>query len=236
MNSGWRWSRRAPRRRRTRSSSTRLAANTPRATPSESPCRRCRRGSSLERHRKPPERKQDSTLWRSSAALSSGSGTLLLGPAAALTLAAAWSSLLAALRAPAADRRSDLVGPGPPLGPALRASSALRRALSRGRPCQSRREQGDRKASSSSRHRTHAELHGKPRLGPNVPACDDGATRPSLSRPLASGVAGIHRQHGRVDSDPAQRQLVLEIQCRVEDQLGIGWAVEPAICLNLALQ
>jgi len=51
-----------------------------------------------------------------------------------------------------------------------------------------------------------------------------------------SGITGIRGELPKVDAHPTERSLILRIQCGIEDERGIGRAIEPAIMLHLGLE
>src|SRR5262245_50715128 len=53
---------------------------------------------------------------------------------------------------------------------------------------------------------------------------------------LASGVAGLAREHPKVDADLLKRLDVLALGVLPEDQLGIGAAVQPAVLIDLGFE
>ncbi len=62
------------------------------------------------------------------------------------------------------------------------------------------------------------------------------ATSRGLSLARASGVAGVAHEMRGIDADLGQRARVLRFEVGIEDQVGIGRAVEPAVGLDLALE
>jgi hypothetical protein len=57
------------------------------------------------------------------------------------------------------------------------------------------------------------------------------------SRPAAAlGITGIRGKLPKVHPRLAERPLILRIQCGIEDERGIGRAIEPAIVLHLGLE
>src|SRR5690606_11067886 len=52
----------------------------------------------------------------------------------------------------------------------------------------------------------------------------------------ASGVAGVADEVRWVDADLVEGTLVLLIEVAVEQQVEVGWAVQPAVGLDLVLQ
>ena len=49
-------------------------------------------------------------------------------------------------------------------------------------------------------------------------------------------MAGVADEMRRVDADLRQRALVFLLQIAVEQQIGVGWTMQPAVGGNLALE
>src|SRR5579885_483739 len=63
-----------------------------------------------------------------------------------------------------------------------------------------------------------------------------GPQRPPRSPKPALGVASVAREHADIDSDLAQRSLVLPLDVRAEDKVRVGRTMQPAVLLDLVLK